>query len=252
MNPTAAIRENKGLLAGVEKRALVSMAERMPRWVSSDQLTTLAALATIGTAAGFALGPSSLGGMLLVVAGLAINWFGDSLDGTLARVRNQQRPRYGYYVDHVIDSAGMLLLFGGMAVGGYLTPVIALATLVAYYFLSIEVYLATHALGTFRMSFWAVGPTELRIILAAGTVAVYALQPHPVVSGYALQPFDLGAIVAAAGLLITAVRSAIVNTRALYRAEPLDGDNGEDRKPTQRHEDAENAQSFPGYGGRCI
>lgn len=221
MNPTTAVRENTGLLADAEKRALVWMAERMPRWVSSDQLTALAAVATVATAGGFALGPFSIGGVLIVVAGLATNWFGDSLDGTLARVRNQQRPRYGYYVDHVIDSAGMLLLFGGMAVGGYLTPVLALATLVAYYFLSIEVYLATYALGTFRMSFWSVGPTELRIILAAGAIAVHAIEPHPVMFGYALQPFDMGAIFGAAGLLITAARSAVANTVALYRAEPL-------------------------------
>jgi hypothetical protein len=123
----------------------------------------------------------------------------------------------------VLDTAGILVLFGGMALGGYLTPVIALATLVAYYFLTIEVYLATYALGTFRMSFWSIGPTELRIILAAAAVAVYSTQPHPVVFGITLRPFDAGAVIGTIGLLITAARSAIGNTRALYQAEPLPG-----------------------------
>jgi phosphatidylglycerophosphate synthase len=217
----AEVRENTGFLAAAEKRALVWMAGRLPRVINSDHLTTLAAVATIATGAGFALSPSSAIGVALVVVGLAANWFGDSLDGTLARVRHQQRPRYGYYVDHVLDTAGMLVLFGGMALGGYLTPTIALATLVAYYFLSIEVYLATHALGTFRMSFWNIGPTELRIILAAGAVVVHALQPHVTWFGIALRPFDIGAVVGAAGLLLTAMRSAVVNTRTLYRAEPI-------------------------------
>jgi len=214
------IRENNGVLAAVEKRALVWMATRMPRPINSDHLTMLAAAAMVATGAGFWLGPMSAWGVAVVVAGLVVNWFGDSLDGTLARVRNQQRPRYGYYVDHVLDSAGMLLLFGGMALGGYLSPLIALTALVAYYFLCIEVYLATHALGTFRMSFWSIGPTELRIVIAAAAVAVHLVEPHVVLFGSALQPFDLGAIVGAAGLLLAAIRSAVVNTRALYRAEP--------------------------------
>ncbi|MGE5816340.1 MAG: CDP-alcohol phosphatidyltransferase family protein [Acidobacteriota bacterium] len=215
------VRENSGVLAAAEKRALVWMAARMPRRINSDHLTGVAAIATVVTGAGFALGPSRLSGVVLIVLGLAFNWFGDSLDGTLARVRNQQRPRYGYYVDHVLDSAGMLVLFGGMAIGGYLAPVTALATLVAYYLLSIEVYLATYALGTFRMSFWKIGPTELRIILAGGAIAVYGLQPQVVMFGMNLQPFDAGAAIGAAGLTLTAIRSAIGNTRALYRAEPI-------------------------------
>jgi phosphatidylglycerophosphate synthase len=227
MNPTTAVRQNNGLLADAEKRMLVWMAERMPRRVNSDHLTVLAAVATVVTGVGFALGPNRLLGIVLVVLGLAVNWFGDSLDGTLARVRDQQRPRYGYYLDHVLDSAGMLVLFGGMAVGGYLAPVVALSTLVAYYFLSIEVYLATYALGTFRMSFWSIGPTELRIILAAAAMAVHTLQPHSTMFGRALHPFDIGAMIAAAGLLVTAVGSAIRNTRTLYRSEPVPHEIGQ-------------------------
>lgn len=217
----AEARENTGVLAAAEKRALVRMAGRMPPAINSDHLTALGFGGMAMAGAGFALGPASTLGVVLVVAGLAINWFGDSLDGTLARVRDQQRPRYGYYVDHVLDTAGMLVLSGGMALGAYLTPIVALAMLVAYYFLCIEVYLATHALGTFRMSFWRIGPTELRIVIAAAAVAVNVLEPDVRMFGVALQPFDAGAIVGAAGLLLAAGRSAVANTRALYQLEQL-------------------------------
>lgn len=220
MNPTSVVRENTGMLAAAERRALVWMAARLPKAINSDHLTALAVVGTLVTGAAFWMAGTYPLAAWLVVFGLAINWFGDSLDGTLARVRNQQRPRYGYYLDHVLDTAGMLVLFIGMALGDFLTPVVALVTLVAYYFLSIEVYLATHALGTFRMAFWKIGPTELRIVLAVGTVAVTVVQPHVVLFGTTMQPFDVGALAGAAGLLLTALRSAVLNTRTLYRLEP--------------------------------
>jgi phosphatidylglycerophosphate synthase len=218
--PMADTRENNGLLAGLERRALLWLAARMPAAVNADHLTAVAVAGTLVTAAGFWLGGGSRAALWLVVLGLAINWFGDSLDGTVARVRNQQRPRYGYYVDHVLDSAGILLLFAGMALGGFMTPVIALATIAAYYLLSIEVYLATHALGRFRMSFWRFGPTELRIVLCAGAIALMR-GAHVEIAGRDLLLFDVGGAAGAVGLLVTATVSAIANARELYRAEPI-------------------------------
>ncbi len=159
-------------------------------------------------------------GLLLVVICLAINWFGDSLDGTVARVREQQRPRYGFYVDHVVDAFGTAFLIGGLALSGYMSPLIALGLLVAYFMLSAEVYLATHSLGTFKMSYFKVGPTELRIILAIGTLMLYV---RPVVNFFGKQValFDVGGAFAIGGLLFTLVVSAVSNTRALYRMEPM-------------------------------
>ena len=101
---------------------------------------------------------------------LAVNWFGDSLDGTLARVRHQERPRYGFYVDHVLDVVGILLLFSGLVAGGFMTPIVGAAFLIAYYLLNVEIALATHTVGTFRISYWKMGPTEMRILLAVGTL----------------------------------------------------------------------------------
>ena len=216
----AETRENHGLLAEAERRVLLWMAGRLPRAVNADHLTTLAAAGMLLAAGGFWIGGSHAPALSFVVLGLAVNWFGDSLDGTVARVRNEQRPRYGYYVDHVLDSAGTLVLFAGIALGGFMTPLVAVATLAAYYLLSIEVYLATHVLGRFRMSFWRVGPTELRILLAAGALAVMG-RPDVQVLGTRVLLFDIGGALGAVGLLVTTALSALANGRELYLAEPL-------------------------------
>ncbi len=105
-------------------------------------------------------------GVLLLV----VNWFGDSLDGTLARVRSHERPRYGFYVDHVLDAVGILFVIGGLVLGGFMSLAIGAGFLIAYYLLTIEIALATHTVGTFRISYWKFGPTELRILLAVGTL----------------------------------------------------------------------------------
>src|SRR5215470_17351273 len=108
-------RSLTSLLAPLEKRLLLWLAARMPRWVRSDHLTVLALVAMLLAGLSYWLARVSDVGLLLVVVWLAINWFGDSLDGTLARVRRQQRPRYGFYVDHIVDCFGVLFLFGGLA-----------------------------------------------------------------------------------------------------------------------------------------
>src|SRR4029077_19197407 len=159
---TDATRVLTSVLAPLEKRALVAMARRMPARINSDHLTGLALVAMLGAGASCWLASTTPTGLFLAVVCLALNWFGDSLDGTLARVRNHQRPRYGFYVDHVVDALGAAFLFGGLALSGYMSPGIAAALLIAYFLLCIEVFLATHTLGTFTMSFFKVGPTELR------------------------------------------------------------------------------------------
>ncbi|MCC7124613.1 MAG: CDP-alcohol phosphatidyltransferase family protein [Acidobacteria bacterium] len=216
---TSHVRINTGVLAALERRTLLWMAARLPRWIHSDHLTTLGVMGMAGVGAAFALGGSQPQALWLVPLGLAINWFGDSLDGTLARVRNQQRPRYGYYVDHVLDVAGTALLFAGMALGGHMAPAIAASLLAAYVAVMAEVFLATATRGTFRMSFAGFGPTELRLILAAGALALlrYPDVRLPMVGEVRL--FDVGGIAAIIGLTGVFVMSALVNGRALYGEE---------------------------------
>lgn len=217
----AHIRVNNGLFAAAEKRVLVWMAHRLPAWVTSDGLTALALAAMAAAGASFWLAgrwPAAVWGVVLA---LAVNWFGDSLDGTLARVRGLERPRFGYYVDHVLDITGTSLLLAGLALSGYMTPVVAMAVLAAYLLVSAEVFLATAVHGRFRMSFACVGPTELRIVLAIGALS---LLHSPVVRPFGLGPwllFDIGGAVAACGLAMALIVSAARTTMELYRAEPL-------------------------------
>jgi len=219
-NYKEAARVQSSLLAPLEKRCLIWMAERMPPAVNSDHLTAIAGLSML--AAGLCYWHGSPAALLAAIGLLAVNWFGDSLDGTLARVRHHERPRYGFYVDHVLDVLCILFIFAGLALGGHMSVPVAGGFLLAYYLLMIEIALATHAVGTFRISFWKFGPTELRILLAIGSLRlVYSDVVRIAGSDYLL--FDVGGVVAIAGLVVTFIVSAISNTRALYVAEPLPG-----------------------------
>lgn len=215
------VRVNTGLLAAAEKRLLVAMARRLPPWIGSDHLTALALASMLAAGAAFVAArcwPPALG---LVVVALALNWFGDSLDGTVARVRGHERPCYGFYVDHVLDIAGISLLVGGMAFSSYMTPVVGLGFLVAYLLTAGEVFLATSVHGRFHMSFLRIGPTELRIALAIGVLTLYV---RPTMTVFGVGPFflfDVGGIVAVIGLLAAFLVAAGRTTVALYRAEPL-------------------------------
>ena len=155
-----------------------------------------------------------------VVLALALNWFGDSLDGTLDRYRNQQRPRYGFYVDHVIDAVGALSLFGGLALGGLMSLPIAAAILIAFYLLSIEAYLATYTLANFRLSHFKFSPTELRILLAIGALVAIS-RPFVNLNHHQYLLFDVGGVIASAGMLFIFILSTVRNTIRLYREEPL-------------------------------
>jgi archaetidylinositol phosphate synthase len=213
-------RIQTSLLAGVEKRCLIWMAQRLPAWVGSDHLTALGAVAMLGAGLAFWAAPARPWALLAVVFLLAVNWFGDSLDGTLARVRHQERPRYGFYVDHVLDVVGILFLFSGLVAGGFMTPLVGAAFLIAYYLLNVEIALATHTVGTFRISYWKMGPTEMRILLAVGALQLLR-STDVVLLGNRFLLFDVGGIVAIAGLAATFIASAVSNTLKLYRLEPL-------------------------------
>ena len=218
------IREHNSILVAPEKRILTWTALRLPRWVNSDHLTLLGV-------AGMLLGGLAYWGarweprsLWIVAIALGINWFGDSMDGTLARVRNRQRPRYGFYVDHVVDVVGALFLLGGLSASGYITPWIGLGLLIGFLLLAAESYLATYALGIFRLSFMGIGATELRILLAAGTLYLL-IQPQIEIDGLgSVLLFDVAGVCAIAAMAVTLSVSTIRNTRALYRAEPLPPD----------------------------
>jgi archaetidylinositol phosphate synthase len=227
--PADHIREHLSLLAETERRALIWIARRLPARIHSDHLSALAFLSMLAAGVSFASFRVTPWAALGVIVSLLANWFGDSLDGTVARVRGQQRPRYGFYVDHVIDLAGTAMLMAGLACSGLMSPLLAATVLAAYLLVAAESYLTTHAAGIFRMSFLGFGPTELRIVLAMG--ALKALSSPLVTVGGLLEVrlFDLGGIVAIAGLTLAFVVSAVRNTVALYAAEPRPAPAGESR-----------------------
>ncbi len=215
-----AMRLQQSFTATAERKALAWLAARLPARVNSDHLTLLGFAAMFLAGASYALARTHRAGLILATIFLALNWFGDSLDGTLARLRNQQRPRYGFYVDHMIDTFGGFFLMGGLAISGLVDWRIALGMFIAFLMLSVQVYLATYTVGTFQLSFAKFGPTEIRILLAIGNVALW-FHPDARIPGSSYRIFDVGGIIAIAGMALMLVISTILNTFKLYRAEPV-------------------------------
>ena len=213
-------REQTSLLAPLEKRALARLAAATPAWIHSDHLTLLGFAAMLLAGGCYALARYQPRWLLAAIVCLALNWLGDSLDGTLARVRQRQRPRYGFYVDHMTDAFGTLFLVLGMGLSGYMTLGIAVALLVVYLMLSIQSYLAAYALGTFQLSYWKFSPTELRLLLAAGNLALL-YKPVVPLWGHRWLLFDIGGAAGIAGMSLMLVAASLRNTVALYRAERL-------------------------------
>lgn len=214
-------RKQLSMLATAEKRVLVWLAHRMPAWVNSDHLTVLGFVAMLAAGLCYWAASWDRRALIGVIVALAVNWFGDSLDGTLARVRNRLRPRYGFYVDHITDAIGTFFLMGGLGLSSYMNPFIALGLLVAYLLLSIEVYLTTYTVGAFHLSFWSFGPTELRLLLCIGNIALF-YRPVVTLFGEKYLLFDIGGAVGIVGMGLMLVWAAVRHTRMLYKAEPLE------------------------------
>jgi phosphatidylglycerophosphate synthase len=216
----SARRVNQSLTAEIEKRALQWMAQRAPAWLTSDQLTVLGFTAQLGAGLFYALSRFNRYALLLVIFCLALNWLGDSMDGTLARVRHQQRPRYGFYVDHIVDIFGSTSLMCGLGCSGFLHWQVAMAMLVAFLLLAAESYLATYTLSCFELSQGIFGPTEIRILLILGNLALLR-NPFATLFGHKFLLFDLGGVIAAVSMFALSIAVAVRHTAQLYRQEPL-------------------------------
>jgi phosphatidylglycerophosphate synthase len=214
-------RRELGVTGGVEKRVLTWLAARVPARVNSDHLTGLGFAAMLGAGVCYALSGPTPWLLLVVNVLLAVNWLGDSLDGTLARYRNRCRPRYGFYVDHMVDMFGALFLLGGIALSGHMSTGVAFAVLVAYLMMAIHVYLATYALGVFKIAYAGLGGTELRLVLAAGNVVIM-IAPRVTLAGVPVLIYDLVGMAAAAGLAVTLLLAVARSTRQLYNLERLE------------------------------
>ena len=205
------------LLANPERRLLRAIAGRLPRWVTSDHLTLLGMLGALCAGVAYALSSVSVLWLAVASAALIVNWFGDSLDGTLARVRRAERPRYGYYLDHIVDAFATASIGAGIGLSPYVHLSVALAVVLAYLMLSINVYLETAAFGVFRLGYGRIGPTEARLVLIAANTLLALGTPGPALMRIA--NWTLGLLVL--GMLAAATTRIVANLSILARLEPL-------------------------------
>jgi phosphatidylglycerophosphate synthase len=217
---TPAPRIHQALTAALEKRTLHWLAARMPGWVTSDQLTLLGLLAQVFAGAAYALARYHRSALIAVILCIVLNWFGDSLDGTLARIRNQQRPRYGFYVDHMVDVFGAIAMMSGLGLSGLVHWQVAIAMLLGFLLLACESYLATYTLSRFELSQGLFGPTEIRLLLILGNLALLH-SPYSHILGHRLLLFDLGGTIATVCMFAMAIALTARHTAQLYREEPL-------------------------------
>ena len=211
-------RIQESLLSPLEKRVLHWLAHRLPGWLNSDHLTILGFIGMVLAGVAYFFSNHYRFAPLFASVFLMINWFGDSLDGTIARLRNRQRPRYGFYVDHIVDTFGALFLLSGLAFSGLMDPRVAYALLIVYFMLSIDIYLATFTTGSFRLSFWIFGPTELRVLICIGNIVV-TFHPISQLFGMQFRLLDVGGVIAIPVLAIILLVSVIRNVRFLYLSE---------------------------------
>jgi phosphatidylglycerophosphate synthase len=204
-------REKTFLLARAESRLLTWLADRLPARVMPDHMTALGVLAALGIVAAYALSRDASAWFWVASGLLVVHWLGDSLDGTLARVRGIQRPRYGYYLDHLVDALATACIGIGLGLSLHVSLVVGLVAVVAYLVLSINTYLETSVFGTFRLGYGRVGPTEARLALIGLNTAL-ALS-----GGFSL---DVPVLVLAGLMLLGLLARAAGNLRELARAEP--------------------------------
>jgi archaetidylinositol phosphate synthase len=214
-------RTSEFVLKRFERWALPRLAARLPLSVVPDHLTLLGLIASTAVGAAYALSNRHEAWLWLASAALVVNWFGDSLDGTLARYRRIERPRYGYYLDHLTDAYSTLVIGLGLGFSPYMLLSVGLAIVIAYLLLSINVYLETHAFGEFAAAYGSLGPTEVRVALIALNTLALTLGPLPFgVLGVGATVFDIGGLAAVIAMVAMLLVRAGRNLRRLARLEP--------------------------------
>jgi phosphatidylglycerophosphate synthase len=221
MPAAEAPRQKTFLLAAPEQRVLHAIATRLPARVMPDHLTALGVLAALGIAAAYVLANENPLWLVAATALLVVHWLGDSLDGTLARVRRIERPTYGYYLDHLVDGFATAAIGIGLGLSPHMLLATGLVIVIAYLLLSINTYLETSAFGVFSLGYGRIGPTEARLGLAAVNVAMLAgLALDTTVLGVGVTVLDLAGLVIAGGMVAALLVRAAQNLRTLAEREP--------------------------------
>ena len=211
------------LTSAIEKQLLTAIAARLPRRILPDHLTLIGLLGSAMVTIGYVLSNRAPAWLWFVNLGFAVNWFGDSLDGTTARVRRIQRPRYGFYLDHLTDAFSTLAIGLGLGLSPYMLLAVGLAIVTGYLILSINVYLESQVLGDFRFGYGVIGPTETRLILMGLNTLAVLVGPIPyTVFGVRATVFDVFGLAAVAGMTLMLGRRVMRNLRHLAHLEPAD------------------------------
>jgi archaetidylinositol phosphate synthase len=216
MTPVTRIQQN--MLATSERRLLNWICPRLPAWMTPDQLTIIGFSGTCITAAGYILSNWSAIWLWVAIAGYFINWFGDSLDGSLARFRKIERPDYGYFIDHSTDSLANVILVSGIGLSPYVDLNVALFGLAGYLLLSIHTFLAAKVMGEFRLSYASAGPTELRIGLVIMTLIMLVVGPEAT-AWRDFTGFDIGLGIVGAILVLLYIKQTFSSAQILLRQE---------------------------------
>jgi phosphatidylglycerophosphate synthase len=211
---TPPVRIQQNILARGERRLLNWICPRLPGWVTPDQLTTLGFLGAVMVAMGYMLSWLGPAWLSLSIAGYVVHWFGDSLDGSLARWRRIERPSYGYFVDHSVDGLAIFLMVGSIGLSPYMRFDVALIAVIGYLLLAIHSFLAAKVVGEFRLSYMAGGPTELRLMLIAMTASMPIIGGADV-NGTNFSPFDLFGLVVSSILVTLFVTQSFATARSL-------------------------------------
>lgn len=224
-----AVRIQNSILNGAEKKALAWLAERQPKWVVSDMLTLVGTIGALMIGAGFVLCSKNINWLWLSIAGFVVNWYGDSLDGTLARVRNTQRPLYGYYLDHTVDCFNEAFMFLGLGLSYLMRLDIALMILIVYLFLTVNVSVNAHLKSEFKLTYGKLGPTEFRVIACLLIMCViffpcireFHTSMHFLGREVALTALDIAGLVILAVLVLIYLVTVIQDARGYAKADPM-------------------------------
>ena len=227
-----AVRIQTSILNAGEKKVLVWLAHRQPKWMTSDILTYIGTFGAIVIAAGYVLASVNINFLWLSSLGFVINWYGDSLDGTLARVRNRQRPIYGYYIDHTVDCINEFLIFIGIGLSGLMHFQLALLILAVYFMLTINVSINAHLKKEFRLTYAKLGPTEFRIIAIIANTLLILIRPITEFSHtfmafghkFTLMSLDIAGIFIFVILLIIYLTTIAADGKGYAEMDPMPGE----------------------------
>ena len=212
-------RVQQNLLARAERRLLNAICARLPGWVSPDMLTVTGLAGAFLVFAGYVGSNLDTNWLWIAIAGYFVHWFGDSTDGSLARYRKIERPRYGYFLDHSCDGLATTLVVAGIGLSPYVTLEVALVALAGYLLLSIHAFLSVRVLGELKLSYLNAGPTELRLVLIALTLAMIGFGTGPGLFGR-VNGFDVFVGTVGIALIVIFTVQTVLTSRRLAREEP--------------------------------